>query len=115
MDKLKKAPEIIQNLEIPQDIPHGDMPGDKVEIEEVHINKARTIFPLLVKELEDKNLRISAEMINSLRRKDEDTARVMKYANESLISDLLININNELKQILSDIKLIYITKTRPRL
>ena len=46
MDKLKKAPEIIQNLEIPQDIPHGDMPGDKVEIEEVHINKARTIFPL---------------------------------------------------------------------
>ena len=49
---------------------------------------------LKVKELEDKNLRISAEMINSLRRKDEDNARVMKYANESLIMDLLITIDN---------------------
>ena len=49
---------------------------------------------LKVKELEDKNLRISAEMINSLRRKDEDNARVMKYANESLIIDLLTTIDN---------------------
>ena len=32
IDKLKKAPEIIQNIVIPKDIPHGDMPGDKVEI-----------------------------------------------------------------------------------
>lgn len=49
---------------------------------------------LKVKELEDKNLRISAEMINSLRRKDEDNARVMKYANESLIEDILNVIDN---------------------
>ena len=49
---------------------------------------------LKVKELEDKNLRISAEMINSLRRKDEDTARVMKYANESLIDDILNVVDN---------------------
>ena len=49
---------------------------------------------LKVKELEDKNLRISAEMINTLRRKDEDTARVMKYANESLIDDLLNVVDN---------------------
>ena len=54
LDKLKKAPEIIQNIVIPEDIPHGDMPGDKVEIEEVHISKAKTIFPLLVKELLEK-------------------------------------------------------------
>ena len=46
LDKLKKAPEIIQNIVIPEDIPHGDMPGDKVEIEEVHFSKAKTIFPL---------------------------------------------------------------------
>ena len=33
---------------IPKDIPHGDMPGDKVEIGPGHIEKANTIFPLLV-------------------------------------------------------------------
>ena len=60
-------------------------------------NKEKELIEALnlkVKELEDKNLRISAEMINSLRRKDEDTARVMKYANESLIMDLLTTIDN---------------------
>lgn len=30
------------------EIPHGDMPGDKVEIGQGHIDKANTIFPLLV-------------------------------------------------------------------
>ena len=35
--------------EITADIPHGDMPGDKVEIGESHIEKAKTIFPELVK------------------------------------------------------------------
>lgn len=29
-------------------IPHGDMPGDKVEIAQEHIDKANTIFPLLL-------------------------------------------------------------------
>lgn len=33
---------------IPADIPHGDMPGDKVEIGQGHIEKANAIFPLLV-------------------------------------------------------------------
>ncbi|MBR4830622.1 MAG: nucleotide exchange factor GrpE [Bacilli bacterium] len=60
-------------------------------------NKEKELIEALnlkVKELEDKNLRISAEMINSLRRKDEDNARVMKYANESLIDDLLNVVDN---------------------
>ena len=60
-------------------------------------NKEKELIDALnlkVKELEDKNLRISAEMINSLRRKDEDNSRVMKYANESLIMDLLVTIDN---------------------
>ncbi|WP_330369986.1 hypothetical protein [Butyrivibrio sp. NC2002] len=38
-------------IEIPSDIPHGDMPGDKIEIGESHIAKARTIFPVLLEEL----------------------------------------------------------------
>ncbi len=40
-----------QSIDIPSDIPHGDMPGDKIEIGESHIAKARTIFPVLLKEL----------------------------------------------------------------
>lgn len=37
-----------QPPEIPENIPHGDMPGDKVEIGQGHIDKANLIFPLLV-------------------------------------------------------------------
>ena len=33
---------------VPADIPRGDMPGDKIQIGEEHIQKANTIFPLLV-------------------------------------------------------------------
>lgn len=33
---------------IPGEIPHGDMPGDKVEIGQGHIDKANLIFPLLL-------------------------------------------------------------------
>jgi len=34
------------------DIPHGDMPGDKVEINDGHIAKAGVIFPLLIEEMQ---------------------------------------------------------------
>lgn len=33
---------------LPQDIPHGDMPGDKVSINDIHIKKANTIMPRLL-------------------------------------------------------------------
>ncbi len=57
--ELKQAVEAIVKSgdwkvpEIPGDIPHGDMPGDKVEIGEVHIKKANTIFPELLLKLSD--------------------------------------------------------------
>ena len=44
--------------------------------------------------LKDKNMRVTAEMVNTLRRKDEETARLLKYANESLILELLPVIDN---------------------
>ncbi len=53
LDNLKDAENKVKDLVIPEDIPHGDMPGDKIEIGESHIAKARTIFPILVKELEE--------------------------------------------------------------
>lgn len=36
---------------VPADIPHGDMPGDKVQIGPTHIEKAQKIFPKLCGEL----------------------------------------------------------------
>lgn len=54
LDKVEKASDNIASLEIPSDISHGDMPGDKIEIGESHIAKAKTIFPVLVKELKEK-------------------------------------------------------------
>lgn len=53
--------ELIQKLEslrgwtaptVPEIIPQGDMPGDKVQIGIAHISKAMTIFPLLLQEME---------------------------------------------------------------
>ncbi len=40
-----------KEISIPADIPHGDMPGDKIEIGDSHIAKAKTIFPRLLEEL----------------------------------------------------------------
>ncbi len=38
---------------IPNEIPHGDMPGDKVSINEGHVAKANVIFPRLLSLLPD--------------------------------------------------------------
>lgn len=42
------------DLEIYKNIPHGDMPGDKIEIKEEHIKKAECIYPLLKELLTEK-------------------------------------------------------------
>ena len=36
---------------VPEDIPHGDMPGDKINIDEGHIAKVNLLFPKLMPEL----------------------------------------------------------------
>ncbi len=54
INKLGNAAAVVADLSVPEDIPHGDMPGDKIEIGESHIAKAKTIFPILVKELQEK-------------------------------------------------------------
>ena len=41
-------PSRIENLDL---VPLGDMPGDKVEINDTHIKKANIIFPKLIEEL----------------------------------------------------------------
>ena len=44
-----------QAPELSPDMPHGDMPGDQIKIDDGHIQKATTIFPLLIKELKKEN------------------------------------------------------------
>ncbi len=39
-------------------------------------------------------MRISADMINTLRRKDEENSRMLKYSNESLILEILQVVDN---------------------
>ena len=36
---------------VPEDVPHGDMPGDQVSIGPAHVDKATALFPMLVTEL----------------------------------------------------------------
>ncbi len=49
--KLNNAAAAVEGITIPEDIPHGDMPGDKIEIGESHIAKAKKVFPMLIDEL----------------------------------------------------------------
>lgn len=44
--------------------------------------------------LNDKNMRVTAEMLNTTRRKDEEMQRLLKYSNETLILELLPIIDN---------------------
>lgn len=39
--------------EVTPDIPHGDMPGDKISIDEGHVSKANTVFPVLLEKLKE--------------------------------------------------------------
>ena len=48
MDNKWKAPEL------PGEIPHGDMPGDKICIGEEHIRKAKALFPELMRMMEER-------------------------------------------------------------
>ena len=47
-----------------------------------------------ISDLEDRLLREKAEMINYRHRKEEETSRIMKYANEELVLEMLPVIDN---------------------
>lgn len=75
----------------------------------------------MISSLEDKLLREKAEMVNYRRRKEEEQTRLLKYANEDLIKELLEVVDNferaldyddedateEIKKFLSGFKMIY--------
>ncbi|MDO5569659.1 MAG: nucleotide exchange factor GrpE [bacterium] len=60
--------------------------------EEINIDETSDEIILLgnrIKELEEKLVRNQAELQNYKRRREEETSRIMKYANEDLILDIL--------------------------
>lgn len=73
------------------------------------------------KELQDKALRIQAEMINMRKKNEEEVARIRKYEGEDIILNMLSmidnferainfdddNLNDELSKFLSGFKMIY--------
>ena len=74
-----------------------------------------------IKELEDRELRAKAELINYRRRKEEEMSRMLKYSNEDLVKEILpivdnferaigyddTNLNDELSKFLEGFKMIY--------
>lgn len=50
-EKLSSLPAAEAPIQVPENIPHGDMPGDKIRIGEEHIRKANTLFPRLLEAL----------------------------------------------------------------
>lgn len=74
-----------------------------------------------VKDLEEKNLREKAELINYRKRKDEEVSKMLKYANEDLAMEILPildnferainmddkNLEDEVSKFLSGFKMIY--------
>lgn len=59
----------------------------------LEINEIEEINKKLI-EAEEKALRVSAELINYRKRKDEEVSNMLKYANEGIITDILPVIDN---------------------
>ena len=74
-----------------------------------------------IADIEEENLRSKAELVNYRKRKDEEVVRMLKYANEDLVKELLPTIDNleralkmeesteneDVSKFLSGVKLIY--------
>lgn len=94
---------------------------DKKKHKKHDLDKKIEELELKIKSLEEQNLREKAESINFRRRKEEETARILKFCNEDLIKDVLPTIDNferaikmdddnledEVSKFLAGVKMIY--------
>ncbi len=62
--------------------------------EETNINDERELLGKRIKDLEDALLRSQAELINYKKRKDEETDRIIKYAEEDILKGFLPILDN---------------------
>ena len=73
--------------------------------DDCHCGEKDTTIELLnnrVKELEDALLRSQAELLNYRKRKDEETARILKYAEEDILKGFLPILDNFERAIMMD-------------
>ena len=61
---------------------------------ESNINDERELLSKRIKDLEEALLRSQAELINYKRRKDEETSRIIKYAEEDILKGFLPILDN---------------------
>ena len=99
-----------------------DKKKKEMPIEEEQINNNEVeLLGNRIKELEDNLLRSQAELINYKKRRDEEVSRLLKYANEDVIKEILPildnfekainmdddNLDDEVSKFLSGFKMIY--------
>ena len=83
----------MENEDIKEELEEKDDKNFKKD----HKNKDKKLIEELQNQiniLNDKNMRVTAEMLNTVRRKDEERERLLKYSNESLILEILPIIDN---------------------
>ena len=68
--------------------------GDDCCCHEEAINDERDLLEKKIRDLEDALLRSSAELINYKKRKDEETDRIIKYAEEDILKGFLPILDN---------------------
>ena len=70
--------------------------------EECHCDDEKEVLSKRVSELEDMLLRSQAELLNYRKRKDEETARILKYAEEDILKGFLPILDNFERAIMMD-------------
>ena len=99
---------------------HEENNKNKKEHKDHHLEKLKKAMKE-IDDLNEENLRVKAELVNYRKRKDEEVTRMLKYANEDLVEELLPVIDNleraikletedaseEVKKYLAGVKMIY--------
>ena len=99
---------------------HEENHKNKKEHKDHHLEKLKKAMKE-IDDLNEENLRVKAELVNYRKRKDEEVTRMLKYANEDLVEELLPVIDNleraikletedaseEVKKYLAGVKMIY--------
>lgn len=123
-DELKDLQEKIDKLNEKNEKKSAKKDVKKEDKKDKEIKKLQDEIDTLKKELQDKDekvLRNTAELMNFKRRKEQETANLLKYANEDFIIELLpvidnferaiklddTNLNDELSKFLEGFKMIY--------
>ena len=87
----KTIDEVAENIDVCECSNHECECNDKKGHKH---NKEIEELKNLVRDLQDKNLRTQAELINYRMRKDEEVSRILKYANEDIVLELLPIVDN---------------------